>query len=90
MNAVRIDLRRREVLVGGAPIKLGPKRFEMLCALARSRAGLSGRMLRALVWGGDAEPLNTVVKTFSRLRRDLLRASGRDLIIPVAGGYKLQ
>ena len=89
-GAVRIDLRRREVLVGGAPLKLGPKRFEILCALARSRDGLSGRMLRALVWGGDAESLNTVVKTITRLRRDLLRASGQDLVVPVAGGYKLQ
>ena len=89
-GVVCIDLHRREVLVGGVPLKLGPKRFEMLCALARSRDGLSGKMLRAMVWGGEDEPLNTVVKTISRLRNDLMRVSGQDLITPVAGGYKLQ
>lgn len=47
-------------------------------------------MLSALVWGGDAESMNTVVKTITRLRGDLMRATGQDLVVPVPGGYKLQ
>ena len=89
-DPLTIDLRRRLVLVAGKPLRLGPRRYETLCALARSKDGLTGKMLRDLVWGLPDEPLNTVAKTVHRLRRDLAAAAGRDLIVPIPGGYKLQ
>jgi DNA-binding response OmpR family regulator len=87
---VYIDLRLRRVRVHDADFQLGPKRFDCLCALGRSKDGLTLPLLRAMVWGSDLEPLNTVAKTVSRLRDDMRAACGIELIVNIPGGYKLQ
>lgn len=83
-----IDLRRKTVSANGNRISLGPRRFAVLTALARTKDGLPNSVLRGMVWGNDSEPINTVVKTVHRLRSDLLAALGIDLIVPISGGYR--
>jgi len=87
---LRIDLRRRQVFFQDSRVPLGPSRFEVLCALARSKDGLPERILGALVWGPGHKSTNTVAQTIHRLRADLRRATGLELIVSIPGGYKLQ
>jgi len=87
---LHIDLRLRRVTIDDNELPLGPKRFDCLAALARTRTGLSLPLLRAMVWGSDLEPLDSVVKTVERLREDLRLASGFDLVVPIPGGYRLE
>jgi DNA-binding response OmpR family regulator len=49
-----IDLLRREVLVGGKPIELTPKEFDVLVLLASHPGRVYGREeIMAHLWGGD-------------------------------------
>lgn len=86
-GGLRIDLRNRHVTLDGTSIKLGRRRFELLCALARSRDGMPSPLLQSMIWGSADNP-NTLSKTVNRLRKDLL-AAGRDPIVSIPGGYKL-
>jgi two-component system, OmpR family, phosphate regulon response regulator PhoB len=86
---LRIDMLRRRVFVGGLPLRLGPRRVDLLCALAASKDGLPETVLRGLGWGGDSLAANIVRQTINRLRTDLARACGKDMIVSIPGGYKL-
>jgi two-component system, OmpR family, alkaline phosphatase synthesis response regulator PhoP len=51
---LKIDLLRREVLVGSRPIELTPKEFEVLALLASHPGRVYGREeIMAHLWGGD-------------------------------------
>jgi len=53
---LRIDLERREVIVGGQPAHLRPKEYEMLRYLAANAGKLiTHRMLLREVWGAEYE-----------------------------------
>lgn len=96
VGPVLIDIARREVTVGGRPVELTPREYELLKTLL-SQAGrlvTRGRLLRA-VWGSaydsEAHYLHVYV---SRLRRKLDDAdpSGRAsaLIVAEPGvGYRI-
>lgn len=86
---LRVDSGRRLAFVEGVPIRIGRRRLDVLCALARSKEGLSEEVLRAMIWGPDSMASNIVSQTISRLRGDLERICGRDLIASIPGGYRL-
>ena len=51
---LKIDLMRREVLVGSKPIELTPKEFEVLALLASHPGRVYGREeIMAYLWGGE-------------------------------------
>ena len=84
-----IDLKRREAFARGVPLKLGPIRFDVLRHLAQSKDGLTEEMLKAYVWSGQAVSASIVAVTVNRLRADLERACGQQMIGNIPGGYKL-
>lgn len=88
-DSLRVDMKSRRAFVGGILLSIGPRRFDVLCALARSRDGLPESVLRAMVWGGRRVAPNIVAQTVFRLRADLARAGGREMIVSIPGGYKL-
>lgn len=54
IGPLKIDLAGREVWVGGCPISLTPKEFDLLVVLARNRGRVLGReTLLQQVWGYD-------------------------------------
>jgi two-component system response regulator RegX3 len=74
-GAVRMDVSRHEVSVGGEPVALPPKEFELLETLLRRKGRLLTRdFLIEEVWGpdyfGDTKTLDVHVK---RLRRKIER-----------------
>ena len=87
-HRLRVDPNTREVWMDGRVLPpLGPRRFELLCELAKSPQGISRESLLAALWG-DARDIATVDRTVERLRRDLGDAT-RTIIVNVPGGYKL-
>jgi DNA-binding response OmpR family regulator len=84
-----IDLKRRDAFARGTPMELGPVRFDVLRHLAQSKDGLTEEMLKAFVWSGQDVSANIVAVTVNRLRADLERACGQDMIGNIPGGYKL-
>jgi DNA-binding response OmpR family regulator len=86
---IHLDLIKRAAFLDGVPLPMGPKRFDLLCALARARDGVPERVLRAMVWGAESSTPNIVSQTVARLRSDLAQAGGRDMIRSVPGGYRL-
>lgn len=88
-----IDLVRREVAVGGRGIKLSPREYALLKALAVN-AGMvmTHQMLLAEVWGGTAVD-NTYLRIFiGRLRQKIEANPARPrLIVTEPGiGYRLK
>jgi len=88
-DSLRVDLKSRRAFVNDVLLPIGPRRFDVLCALARSRDGLPESILRAMFWGGMRTAPNVVAQTILRLRSDLERAGGREMIVSIPGGYKL-
>ena len=93
VGPVTLDVARREVHVGGEPIELTPREYELLKVLL-SRAGsvvTRGRLLRA-VWGAAyAEESHYLHVYVSRIRRKLAAAGAPDLIVAEPGvGYRVR
>ncbi|NNN06437.1 MAG: response regulator transcription factor [Elusimicrobia bacterium] len=84
-----IDAKLRRVSAAGQRLKLGYKRFELLHVLAKSRDGVPTPVLLALLWGANRRGSHVLVETVRRLRADLRRACGREMIVNIPGGYKL-
>jgi DNA-binding response OmpR family regulator len=90
---ITLDPERRTARVGGAPLELPRREFDLLETLLR----LPGRAvdrdtIRRRVWGIDFDPgTNRVEVTVSRLRRDLGDAGSKLRIQAVPGvGYRLE
>jgi two-component system, OmpR family, KDP operon response regulator KdpE len=96
-GAVTLDTMRREVTVGGRPIELTPREYELLKVLLAQpgRVLTRGRLLRA-VWGtAYADEGHYLHVYVSRLRRKLAAAdptdTTRDLIVAEPGvGYRVR
>ncbi len=87
---VRIDLPRHEVTVGGQPIRLRTKEFDLLAALAQNLGiVLSREKLLEIVWGYDYYgETRTVDVHINHLRDKLGGSSGR--IETIRGtGYRM-
>lgn len=97
LGAVRLDAARRTATVGGAPVELTPREYELLKVLLSHPGRLltRGRLLRA-VWGTAYSEEGHYLHVYvSRLRRKLAAAdpSGqtRDLIVAEPGvGYRIR
>lgn len=86
---IRVDVVRRKAWVRDAPLTaLGPRRFDLLCELLGSEAGLSRGDLQKHVWQGDGGD-RTVDRTISRLRDDLRSAGAEDAVVTTIDGYRL-
>src|SRR5215472_5497320 len=83
-----IELRRRELLADGQPIKLGGRAFDLLIALVEaSGAVVSKDVLLDRVWPGRIVEENRLQNQISALRRAF--GTDHDLIRTVAGrGYQ--
>ena len=86
-----IDLDRREVLVGGEPVRLKPKEFELLVFLARHPGmALSRDLLLERVWGWDYGGGSRTVDVHVRWLREKIEAdpANPERIVTVRGvGY---
>jgi two-component system KDP operon response regulator KdpE len=96
LGSVRLDLVKRQASVGGRPVDLTPREYELLKAMLARPGGVltKARLLRA-VWGtayaDEAHYLHVYV---SRLRRKLAEAdpdgTTRNLIVAEPGvGYRV-
>lgn len=92
VGELRVDKLARVVTVGGEPVRLAGKEFELLAALAAepTRVFTKDELLRD-VWGYRAfTRTRTLDSHVSRLRQKLERAGGSGLVVNVWGvGYKL-
>ncbi len=97
LGPLTLDVARREVRIGGTPVELTPREYELLKVLMSQSGRLvtHGRLLRA-VWGqqyaGEDHYLHVYV---SRLRRKIAAADTtgefRDLITSEPGvGYRIR
>jgi len=94
VGALRIDLSRREVTLGGAPVRLTPIEYRLLALLAR-HAGrvLTHRQILREVWGPGQEAQTHYLRVYmAQLRRKLEAESARPrLLITEPGvGYRLR
>jgi DNA-binding response OmpR family regulator len=90
VGCVTIDVVGRQVSVAGTPVRLTTKEYELLLALASEpeRVFTREELVRG-VWGYRS-PTRTLDSHASRLRRKLLDAGARGLVINVWGvGYRL-
>jgi DNA-binding response OmpR family regulator len=90
LGQVTIDPQRREVRVGGRPLDLRTKEFDLLWALAEHRGiVLSRNQLLDLVWGYDYYGETRTVDVHVARLRDKLE--GSDVVIETVWGvgYKL-
>ncbi len=74
LGSIELDPVRREVRVGGTPVRLTPREYELLKVFMANPGRLvtKGRLLRA-VWGqGYAEESHYVHVYVNRLRRKLV------------------
>lgn len=87
VGAVAIDLYRRTVTLGGAPVRLTPKEFAVLAELARNAGRvLSHRYLLRAVWGPAHEDhVDYLRVAVSALRKKL----GEVIVNEPAVGYRL-
>jgi adenylate cyclase len=87
----RLDLRRRVLLCGGEPVRLGGRALEILCALASAGGHVVGKdELMARVWAGRAVEEGNVHVHISTLRKALDdHAEGHGYIVTIPGrGYR--
>ena len=88
-----VDLEKRAVTVGGAPVHLTPHQFELLRVLAVNRGKLlTHRALLGEVWGpGYGDASNLLHVNVSQLRRKIEpdRANPRYLLTEPGAGYRL-
>lgn len=92
LDGLRIDLRRHEAAVGGRPVELTAKEFELLACFARAPGRVFTRMqLLDQVWGYSHSGYeHTVNSHINRLRNKIERdPANPDFILTVWGvGYK--
>ena len=88
-TGVVVDLARREVSVGGEPVALATREFDLLAFLARNRGiALSRQQLLDGVWGADWDGDERTVDVHVRqLRRKL--GDGLPLATVWGVGYRL-
>ncbi len=86
-----VDPARREVTIAGQPVRLRPKEFDLLLALAEHRGiVLSREQLLNLVWGYDFYgETRTVDVHIAHLRKRLGGSSSVEIETVLAVGYKL-
>jgi two-component system, OmpR family, KDP operon response regulator KdpE len=97
VGPLQFDAQRHEVLVGGEPVDLTPREFEILRVLLgeQGRIVTKGKLLRA-VWGQAYQGEDSYVYVHvSQLRHKLARADStgalRDLIVTEPGiGYRVR
>lgn len=87
-----IDLTRREVRLGGAPLRLKPKEFDLLLFLARNRGvALSRDLILERVWGWTFDGNSRTVDVHVRWLREKVEPDPADpaRIVTVRGiGYR--
>jgi len=88
---ITVDPARREVTIAGQPVRLRPKEFDLLLALAEHRGiVLSREQLLNLVWGFDFYgETRTVDVHIAHLRKRLGGSSSVEIETVLAVGYKL-
>jgi two-component system alkaline phosphatase synthesis response regulator PhoP len=87
---VTIDPARHEVTVAGQPVKLRPKEFDLLLALAEHRGiVLSREQLLSLVWGYDFYGETRTVDVHIGQLRKRLADSSVEIETVLGVGYKL-
>ncbi len=87
---VRIDLPRHEVTVGGQPIRLRTKEFDLLAALAQNlEIVLSREKLLEIVWGYDYYGETRTVDVHIKHLRDKLGASSGRIETIRGTGYRM-
>lgn len=87
LGRIYIDILRRRVFVAGRPIRVGPRRFDLLCVLVHYPRGKTKEELLDFLWGVSSGP-KTVDMSVFRLRKDL-SFMGEDVIQYASGRYKL-
>ncbi len=88
---LQVDFNTRDVFLGGAPVRLSLREFELLAFFVRHPHWVYERQqLLDLVWGKDTHVHpRTVDAHILRLRKCLERPQGREVIVTVRGvGYK--
>jgi len=96
VGPVRLDMAHRSVTVGGTPVDLTPREYELLKVLLThsGRVVTSGKLLRA-VWGGGYSDEGHYLHVYvSRLRRKLAAAdptgaAGRIIVNDPGVGYRV-
>jgi DNA-binding response OmpR family regulator len=87
---VRIDISKREVLVGGRALKLRTKEFDLLTAFAQNPGVVLSRdRLLNEVWGYDYYGETRTVYVHINHLRDKLKGSSADIETFRGTGYKL-
>jgi TolB-like protein len=87
----RLDLSRRQLTRDGAPVRLGARAMDILCALARAKGELVTKdHLMAMVWPGNVVEENAIQVHVSALRKALDEArNGVSYVVTVPGrGYR--
>ena len=89
---LEIDLSRREVRLGGAPLRLKPKEFDLLLFLARNRGiALSRDLILERVWGWTFDGNSRTVDVHMRWLREKIETEPADprRLVTVRGlGYR--
>ncbi|MCB0044259.1 MAG: response regulator transcription factor [Caldilineaceae bacterium] len=89
-----VDLTRREVLVGDAPIHLKPKEHDLLAFLARNRGiVLSRDLILERVWGWDYDGGSRTVDVHIRWLREKIEtdpANPRRIVTVRSIGYRFE
>ena len=93
VGSLRVDFGKRQVAVGGAPVPLTPKEFDLLRALIEARGRvLSREVLLDGVWGyaraGEIE--SRTVDVHVRRLRQKLGAEGRRIVTAKSVGYRFE
>lgn len=86
-----LDLARKELTRGGAPVQLGSRSLDILCALAAAKGELVTKdRLMAVVWAGSIVEENAIQVHVSSLRRVIDDArNGTSHVVTVPGrGYR--
>ena len=90
-GAVAVDESRRTCTVGGAPVKLSPREFDLLLCLMRNRGQVMTReQLLNKVWGMDFEGADRAVDTRIRSLRAALGSAGSQIKTLYGTGYKME
>lgn len=87
-----IDMGARSVFKGGEPLKLSPKEYDLLCALAeRIDQTVTHRELLRAVWGSESADIQYLRVYIGQLRQKLEGDDGsfQVLISQPGAGYKL-
>ncbi|OGL27672.1 MAG: DNA-binding response regulator [Candidatus Rokubacteria bacterium RIFCSPLOWO2_12_FULL_69_21] len=93
VGALRVDFGKRQLAVGGAPVPLTPKEFDLLRALVEARGRvLSREFLLDRVWGyaRAGEIASRTVDVHVRRLRQKLGADGRRIVTAKTAGYRFE